>query len=216
MDVITTVSRSYPVACKPHRCDGCSGAIVRGDRYHRWTGIGDEWEGLATSKECESCCARYGRPVPEKRACEHCGGPLPAGAPGNRRFCSPRCNKRAWLERPGNRERDRADALAWKAAHRDEKRAQDIAYNAAHKGTCSRCDGPTGRQNNGGVCQSCRSADAEERVRLIVAMWARGALLREIADELGTSVNCLGVDMVRLRDRGHALPYRGPSRRAAA
>ncbi len=61
---MTTLSRSYPVARKPHRCDGCGFKIYRGDRYHRWTGTDDLWEGLATYKECARCCERYGRPIP--------------------------------------------------------------------------------------------------------------------------------------------------------
>ncbi len=61
---MTTVSRSYPVARKAHRCTGCDATIRIGERYHRWTAAISISEGLATAKECARCCERYGRPIP--------------------------------------------------------------------------------------------------------------------------------------------------------
>lgn len=61
---MATVSQSYPMARKPHRCDGCRGLIAKGERYSRWTGTNDAWIGLATAKDCAMCCERYGRPIP--------------------------------------------------------------------------------------------------------------------------------------------------------
>lgn len=61
---MTTLSRAYPVARKGHRCGSCAGRIHPGERYHRWTGTGDLWDGIARLAECAECAARYGRPVP--------------------------------------------------------------------------------------------------------------------------------------------------------
>lgn len=58
---MTTLSRAFPVAVKPHRCGSCGGPIRQGEQYHRWTGTADEWVGPATLKECAKCFARYGR-----------------------------------------------------------------------------------------------------------------------------------------------------------
>lgn len=48
---MTTLRRAFPVARRPHRCTSCNGPIRVGDRYHRWTGTGDCWEGIATAKD---------------------------------------------------------------------------------------------------------------------------------------------------------------------
>lgn len=61
---MTTLDRAYPVARKGHRCGSCAGRIHPGERYYRWTGTGDEWDGIGHMKECASCAARYCRPVP--------------------------------------------------------------------------------------------------------------------------------------------------------
>lgn len=56
-----TLSRTFPVARKAHRCGTCGGLIPAGTRYHRWVGTGDEWPGLATLRECGDCFDRYTR-----------------------------------------------------------------------------------------------------------------------------------------------------------
>jgi hypothetical protein len=64
---MSTISRTYPVARKRHRCTGCDALILAGERYHRWVAnLG--CDGLATAKECESCCRRFGRPIPQEAA----------------------------------------------------------------------------------------------------------------------------------------------------
>lgn len=60
---MSTLSREFPIARKGHRCSSCAAPIHPGERYHRWTGTGDEWIGVAHMKECASCAARYGRPI---------------------------------------------------------------------------------------------------------------------------------------------------------
>lgn len=62
---MTTLSSSYPVARKPHRCTSCSAWIPEGARYHRWVvRLEEGWDGLPTARECARCCDRYGRPIP--------------------------------------------------------------------------------------------------------------------------------------------------------
>jgi hypothetical protein len=61
---MSTVAHVYPVARRAHRCDSCGGRIEKGERYSRWTGTNDAWIGLATAKDCASCCERYGRAIP--------------------------------------------------------------------------------------------------------------------------------------------------------
>lgn len=61
---MSTVSLTFPVARRAHRCTSCRSLIAAGERYRRWTGTGDMWPGLATAKECAECCERYGRPLP--------------------------------------------------------------------------------------------------------------------------------------------------------
>jgi hypothetical protein len=62
---MSTISRTYPVARKPHRCTGCGAMILVGERYHRLVaGLG--CDGLGVAKECARCCERYGRPIPQE------------------------------------------------------------------------------------------------------------------------------------------------------
>ena len=59
---MNTLRRQFPVARKNHRCGSCdSGTIAKGERYHLWVGTGDEWDGIATHRECEACFRRYGQ-----------------------------------------------------------------------------------------------------------------------------------------------------------
>lgn len=58
---MTALSRTFPVARWDIPCSSCRSLIARGERYHRWVGTGDEWDGLATLKECGRCFDRYER-----------------------------------------------------------------------------------------------------------------------------------------------------------
>lgn len=62
---MSTISRTRPVARKPHRCTGCGEWILVGERYHRLV-VNLGYEGLGTAKECARCCERYGRPIPQE------------------------------------------------------------------------------------------------------------------------------------------------------
>jgi phosphoribosylaminoimidazole (AIR) synthetase len=64
---MSTISRTYPVARKPHRCTGCNAMIRVGERYYRlFANLGHD--GLGTAKECARCCERYGRPISQEAA----------------------------------------------------------------------------------------------------------------------------------------------------
>jgi hypothetical protein len=66
--VTTTLQTSHPTARRPHRCSSCERLIQPGERYHRWKGTSDMWQGVGTVKECAACCERYGRPILERAA----------------------------------------------------------------------------------------------------------------------------------------------------
>jgi hypothetical protein len=62
---MATLHQTFPVARRAHRCDACGSPIAAGERYHRWKGTNDCWDGVMTAKECAECCARYNRPIPD-------------------------------------------------------------------------------------------------------------------------------------------------------
>lgn len=62
---MATLDEKWPLARTRHRCGSCNGIIEPGERYLRWKGTSDYWEGVATLKECQSCSKRYGRTQPE-------------------------------------------------------------------------------------------------------------------------------------------------------
>lgn len=67
-----TLTRSFPVARRSYHCDGCERPILKGTRYHYWTGTAsDVRPGILTYRECAGCYDRYGRYQhlsPENRA----------------------------------------------------------------------------------------------------------------------------------------------------
>lgn len=100
-------------------------------------------------------------------------------------------------------------------ARRDNARPERKAAKRAHErnGTCPKCGGVRWRYS-GEICRSCEVAGLHRakaaRQDDIVALWAGGASMPDIARELGTTVESIGVEMVRIRrERGvDALPYR--------
>jgi transposase len=84
------------------------------------------------------------------------------------------------------------------------------AYRRHHIRECPQCGGRMKRATagRGGLCQACRSDEADLRARLVVRLWREGRSIQGIADELNTSVNCAGVTINTLREKGYELPYR--------
>jgi hypothetical protein len=96
------------------------------------------------------------------------------------------------------------------------RRAAKQAWEREHyKGTCERCGGLTGKRNRGRLCWSCdverRAEPVHARAEQIVAWWAEGLSLIEIAGLLGWSKGHLGHEIHQLRAKGYDLPYRRPA-----
>lgn len=79
----------------------------------------------------------------------------------------------------------------------------------AARSVCA-CGAP--KHRNAKKCHGCQRtsfADARhERYGRLVELWARGLSMEQVADELGTTKNALGGEMVRARAAGYDLPRR--------
>ena len=106
----------------------------------------------------------------------------------------------------------------------DPDLAKQRARKASYSTPCPECgklaSGSEGRRP-GHLCRDCglaaggqrigeiRRAAAEPRYRLIERRWQDGQTLKQIADELGTTVRAIAAVLHRLRQRdGYSLPYR--------
>jgi transposase len=89
----------------------------------------------------------------------------------------------------------------------------------ASRAICARCGKKMGRgsarphlqERNARAVESQQrtcSGCAEDRRELTIALYREGLPLKVIADRLDTTINSLGVDLVRLRKQGYDLPYR--------
>lgn len=118
-----------------------------------------------------------------------------------------------------NREKDRATAKAWKTAHREQAREYDRRYGEDARFTCPECgykygfksgklDGSKAAKVSGEQCPGC----AEKRRGSIVEWWGEGLTLAEIADRLDWTINHVGTEIARMRQRGYDLPYRRPDK----
>lgn len=120
--------------------------------------------------------------------------------------------KKAW--RRCNRERDRDHGRAYKARHAERIRAVDKARRQVNRATCPKCGylyGEGTTRNDGtpiGIdfsnCRGCK----EKRRQQIQSLWCEGLTLREIAERLGTTKGCVGVEINRMRADGVDVPYR--------
>jgi hypothetical protein len=98
------------------------------------------------------------------------------------------------------------------ARRREAKRAFGNKYNRRPdvRGSCERCGGlmGIGRNRQGGTCAACRTAAKEANWERIEVMWAAGLLMREIADQMGWSLDRMRCEIDRMRKSGRAVPYR--------
>lgn len=103
------------------------------------------------------------------------------------------------------------EARADNRRRREAKREWDRA-NRPRK-PCASC----GAEHDAGsrLCDSCSQAErreaTHERAERIVAWWAEGRRVREIARDLGWSVPHVAQEIHRLRAKGYDLPYRSPT-----
>ena len=78
---------------------------------------------------------------------------------------------------------------------------------------CGKAISPTATR-----CLECdfkaRDADTTERRTRIVEMWAAGLSMAAIAEEIGTTANALGGELVRMRRNGWDLPLRRAATRS--
>jgi transposase len=114
---------------------------------------------------------------------------------------------RRWLV-PGEAERDRQRARAWKARNRSHLRDYNLRYDAEHGPPCSQCGQRRNSRRRGPLCEGCIKDGIDHRARQIEQWWAEGLKLKEIAERLGWSVGHVSMEMDRLRAKGYALPYR--------
>lgn len=124
--------------------------------------------------------------------------------------------------RRANPERVRELARKGGRKRRREKGEEVRAYARLYgrrldrRGTCSDCGAAMGIDNpKDGVCMRCRRRTAEEKRKRIVRLWKEGSTMKEIAQDLGTSANVLGVEMAAMRKAGYDLPLRRRSKATA-
>lgn len=121
--------------------------------------------------------------------------------------------RKAWMR--CNREREQAKVRKWKSAHREQLREYDRRYTDENRYVCPECGHvygigsavQGGRKRKHVHADSCPGCIAKRRER-VIAWWAEGLSLREMADRLGWTVNHLGVELNRMRGAGFELPYR--------
>jgi transposase len=118
-----------------------------------------------------------------------------------------------WLNPERTREWNRRseakpERKAAKRAHEKQSRAMCACGNPMGQGS-----GYPGYRYN--QCDECRVLEERERVderaQRIVAWWAEGETLKQIASRLGWTVGHLSQEFDRLRGRGYELPYRRKS-----
>lgn len=116
-----------------------------------------------------------------------------------------------WLN-PDYAEASRAFSRAYKDRNREAVRAQNREYVRTHKAECPECGGEMNRGTgrHGGKCAGCHADDIDRRARQIEKWWAGEWTLKQIAAELGWSVNHISRELHRLRAKGYELPYRRP------
>lgn len=77
------------------------------------------------------------------------------------------------------------------------------------EGICSRCVRSLVRPHPSGLCGVCHQTEAyERRAAYIERRWREGALVREIADELGMEFRAFNALVYKLRKAGRDIPYR--------
>ena len=123
--------------------------------------------------------------------------------------------KRRWAQTPAGK--------ASIAADNKKRHQRKLELARAARAACDRCGKPrgtgTGYGEHSGLCQQCRfdvqHEERHERRKTIEKLWLQGKTLKEIAAELGSSANAVGVAMSEMRaEGGWRLPYRQrPTRR---
>lgn len=107
---------------------------------------------------------------------------------------------------PGGRDRDRESSRAWKRRNAERVREYAAHRYKMRKVECPECGelmGPGSER-----CQSCVSDDRERRRNAIERLWHEGLKIREIAEELDTTPQTVGVEIHHMRADGRDVPHR--------
>jgi hypothetical protein len=105
---------------------------------------------------------------------------------------------------------------------KDSKRhwEREWARSPEGRATCTGCGGPMGigsAKHGGALCRGCVERRADARIARIADLYNAGYKLREIAAELGTSLNSIRRETFRARQRGLiGYRYKAYERKAAA
>lgn len=110
-------------------------------------------------------------------------------------------------------ERERKTIQRDNANRRKAKREWEREWLKTARAVCPGCGGPCGAGSSKPsvtveLCSACRSRQRNERCERIVAWWAEGLSLREIARRLGWTTNHVNAEFGRMRNEGFDLPYR--------
>lgn len=90
-------------------------------------------------------------------------------------------------------------------------RCRRDAWDEAQKWTCRNCGASRTRQAQ--LCSACWTSRRGVRDSYMAERWRDGLALWEIALELQSTANAIGVRLCQLRKRGWDLPYRSHSER---
>lgn len=112
------------------------------------------------------------------------------------------------LTDPEYADQSRTISLRWKDNNREHNRARDVAYLDARAASHCKCGQRIMDADTEECGRCCSQRIARERADRIVAHWASGATLKQIAATEGMTKNWVGVEINRLRSEGYDLPYR--------
>lgn len=112
---------------------------------------------------------------------------------------------RRWTD-PESLEKDRERSRAWKRRNRERVREYDAARYQMRKVECPECGELMMPESE--RCQACVSDERERRCVAIERMWREGLKLREIAEQLNTTLTVISVEISRMRAEGRDVPHR--------
>lgn len=99
------------------------------------------------------------------------------------------------------RQRDLESSREWKRRNKQHTKQYDAIYRESHRKQCPTCGGEMGMHATVG-CRACVEKQWDARRDQMVMLYKSGMKVADIASELGTTVNSLNVQLVRLRKHG--------------
>jgi len=89
----------------------------------------------------------------------------------------------------------------WKRRNREHTKRYDAEYAAKHRKPCPKCGGEMGHRATI-HCRICMELEWASRRTQMIDLYNAGVKMKDMADMLGTTVNSLGTQLVRLRKAG--------------